>query len=261
MPKVSVVSPERAKVANAVGRFGEGATSAYFEGEKYPLHLYLHQLGEGQRLRIGLLETDCLGYVWRGTAHAEGNVMPQGSSLVVEHGQSLDVEAGAGGATVLTFSSAHPIPDQGDGGHVHLLPADRVPRSGDLGGGSGVAGGMHFDSACPSCTVWLHENHFPPSGPLTEEQMQRGVHSHSEDEIIFVTAGAVRLGPKLFGPGTAVQIAADTLYSLSAGPEGLSFINFRPGMPGDIRFANGMTISETGYWRERLPRPEYLAVA
>jgi len=48
------------------------------------------------------------------------------------------------------------------------------------------------------------------------------------------------------------------MYSFQTGPDGLSFVNFRAGMPGDIRFANGMTISETGYWREKLPRPDYV---
>ena len=94
--------------------------------------------------------------------------------------------------------------------------------------------------------------------PLSAEEQARGVHSHSEDEIIFVTDGQIRLGTKLYGPGTALAIAADTLYSFTAGPEGLSFINFRSGTPGDIQFANGSSISETGYWRERLPRPEYV---
>jgi hypothetical protein len=123
-----------------------------------------------------------------------------------------------------------------------------------------VGGGIHADSGCKTCEVWLHENHFPGDRPqLTPEEEKRGVHSHSEDEIIFVTDGQIRLGTRLYGPGTAVAIAADTLYSFAVGPEGLSFINFRAAMPSDIKFANGMSMSETGYWQERLPRPEYVA--
>src|SRR5579864_6491175 len=122
-----------------------------------------------------------------------------------------------------------------------------------------VGGGMHADSGCTTCEVWLHENHFPAGRPqLTAEEEKRGVHSHSEHEVIFITDGQIRLGNKLYGPGTAVAIAADTLYSFTPGPEGLSFINFRAGTPGDIQFANGMAISETGYWRDRQMKPEYV---
>jgi len=117
---------------------------------------------------------------------------------------------------------------------------------------------MHFDSACPTCANWLHENRFPPSGPPTSEEEARGVHSHSEDEIIFVTSGSMRLGRKLAGPGTAIAIRAGTLYSFAPGPEGLAFINYRAAKPGDIRFASGTVMSETKYWRDRLPRPEYI---
>jgi hypothetical protein len=130
-----------------------------------------------------------------------------------------------------------------------------------MGGGSNVGGGMHADSACPTCELWLHENHFPPMAPLSPEAQAKGVHCHSEDEIIFVTSGQIRLGNRLFDAGTAVAIAADTLYSLSAGPDGMSFINFRAATPGDIRFSSGMAMSETQYWQDRLPRPGYLAPA
>ena len=86
----------------------------------------------------------------------------------------------------------------------------------------------------------------------------RGVHSHTEDEIIFVTDGEIRLGTRIYGPGTALAIAANTFYGFTAGPAGLRFVNFRARAPGDIRFANGGSMSETAYWRERLSRPEYV---
>jgi hypothetical protein len=165
---------------------------------------------------------------------------------------------GAGqGAQLLAFASARPLKAQGAGGHVHLLPADRVPRTSDLGG-HGVAGAMHADSDCPTCSVWLHENRFPPHEPLTEEQQQAGIHSHSEDEIIFVIEGEMRLGNKQAGTGTALAIAAQTLYSFSPGSNGLGFVNFRAAKPSEIKFANGASMSETKYWRDTLPRPEYL---
>jgi hypothetical protein len=261
MAKVVVVSPDKAQSgALPQGFSGDGQVRTYLEGDRFPLQLHLHRLETGQSLQIGPLPVECVTYVWRGNAEAGGTPLPRGSSIIVEQGQSVTVTGGEEGVQLLAFASAEVPQGQAAGGHVHLLPADRVPRTEDLGG-HGVSGGMHADSDCPTCSVWLHENHFGPREPLTAEQQDAGIHSHSEDEIIFVIDGEMRLGNKPAGPGTAVAIAAETLYSFSPGPEGLSFINFRAAMPNEIKFANGSTMSETKYWRDTLPRPEYLEPA
>ena len=259
MAKVSVVTQDKVRPAPLPeGYAGNAGTAAYLDGGNDPLHLYLHTVEPGETLRIGPRSIDTLAYVWKGAVEAGGLRLAAGSSLLIEHGESLTITGGETPSQVLSFTAANPPADARAGGHVHLLPADRVPRIGELGD-SGVGGGMHYDSACPTCEIWLHENHFGPTEPMTPEQEKLGVHCHSEDEIIFVTDGQIRLGQKLCGPGTALAIAADTMYSFTPGPEGLSFINFRAGTPGDIQFANGMTISETGYWQEKLgKRPEYL---
>lgn len=262
MPKVSVVTLEKAHKVGAVpGCTGFPDALAYFTDEKSPLHLHLHRVAAGEALRIGPMATDCVAYVWRGALAAGGWRLEQGSSIVVEHGQAIEVEGGEAPAELLTFHAASPAGQARAGGHVHLLPRERVARNDDLGGGPlPVGGGMHADSSCPTCEVWLHENHFPGgSPPATREEERRGVHSHSEDEIIFVTDGEIRLGTRLYGPGTAIAIAADTLYSFTTGPNGLSFVNFRAATPGDIRFANGMAISETGYWRDKGLKPNYVS--
>ncbi|MDG2004271.1 MAG: hypothetical protein P8J20_13155 [Novosphingobium sp.] len=258
MAKVHVVTPEKAdKGALPQGFSGDGEVQTYLEGDKFPLQLHLHRLASGQSLQIGPLPVECVSYVWRGDAEAGGRPLATGSSIIVEQGQTITVKGGADGAQVLAFSSAEPLEAQTTGANVHLLPADQVPRTADLGG-HGVKGAMHADSDCPTCNVWLHENRFPPSEPLDEEQQKRGIHSHSEDEIIFVIDGEMRLGNRPAGPGTAIAIAAETLYSFSPGPDGLAFINFRAAQPSEIKFANGTSMSETKYWREALPRPEYL---
>jgi hypothetical protein len=262
MPKISVMTLEKAR-SGAVpqGFSGPAAARSYYDDANFPLHLHLYDIAAGEVLRIAQGGTDRLAYVWHGAVEAGGCRLAQGSSLIVEHGRTLEIAGGSAPSQVLVFAAAHPPAAPRPGGHVHLLPVDRVARNDALAGASGVSGGMHFDSACPTCEIWLHENHFPGGPPLPPEEQAKGIHSHSEDEIIFVTAGQIRLGAKLYGPGTALAIAADTLYSFTPGPEGLSFINFRAGTPGDIQFANGMSISETGYWRERVTRPDYLEVA
>ena len=245
-----------AKVAVRLREQARG--SAYFDSAGDPIHLHLHSLQPGERLVISPIASDCAAYVWRGAVVAGGVGLSAGSSAVVGRGTSLEL-AGAGGeeALVLCFAGSA---DKGGLGTVRLLPAERVPRMAAEPGASGVSGGLHADSDWPGSAAWLHENHFPGGMELTPEQAARGIHSHSEDEIIFVTNGAMRLGHKLLGPGTAIAIAADTLYSFTAGPAGLSFVNFRAAMPGDIRFASGASINETGYWRERAGRPDYLLV-
>jgi len=260
MAKVSVVTQDKTSPAPLPQGFsGKADSAAYLEGENDPLHLYLLTVEPGETVRIGPRPIDSLAYVWKGSVEAGGRQLPAGSSLIVEHGETISVTGGDAQAQLLCFSANAPDAPRA-GGHVHLLPADRVARVADMGSGLGVRGGMHYDSGCPTCEIWLHENHFGPTEPLTPEQEQRGVHSHTEDEIIFVIDGQIKLGNRLCGPGTALAIAANTMYSFQPGPNGLSFINFRAGTPGDIHFANGMTMSEIGNWQGHLggKRPEYL---
>lgn len=261
MAKVAVRSLDRARAGPlAQGFAGTACGHAYFDGAGDVIHLHLHRLAAGEALTIGPKPNDCAAFVWQGAVTAGGVELAAGSSAMVGQGTSLEL-AGAGGAEalVLCFAGAA-VPDEPrEPGTVRLLPAAMVPRMAAEPGASGVSGGLHADSDWPGSTVWLHENHFPPGMELTPQQAARGIHSHSEDEIIFVTAGAMRLGARLVGPGTAIAIAADTLYGFTAGPEGLSFVNFRSAMPGDIRFAHGASISETGYWRTRVGRPSYLS--
>jgi hypothetical protein len=261
MAKISVMTLDKAPPADAApGCVGPAPTRACFAGPAHPLHLHVHAIAPGETLHIAESAVDRLAYVWCGSVDAAGRWLDAGSSLIVEHGRAFDITGGGAPSQVLTFAAAHPPSEPRPGGHVHLLPAGQVARMAAQAAASGVSGGMHFDSACPTCELWLHENHFPGMDAPTAEDQARGVHSHSEDEIIFVTDGAIRLGGRLYGPGTALAIAADTLYGFTAGPEGLSFVNFRAGTPGDIRFASGGTMSETGYWREHAGRPEYIEV-
>ncbi|WP_143084763.1 hypothetical protein [Novosphingobium sp. CF614] len=261
MPKVSVVPLEKiVPVETPPGFSGKASTAAYLAGGRDPLHLHLHSVEPGASLRIGPLAVDCLAYVWTGEVEADGHRLAAGSSLVVEHGAALAITGGLAPAKLLTFAAADVPQSARPGGHVHLLPVERVERvSGMM---QGVNGGMHFDSACPTCEIWLHENEFTPAF-LTPETERRSPHSHTEDEIIFVTAGQMKLGNRLYGPGTALAVSAETMYSFNPGPEGLSFINFRAATPGDIRRADGNSSSETGGWRRQLggKRPDYIEPA
>ena len=262
MAKVSIATLEKsAPCGPPEGFASSAATRAIFDRETDPIHVHLHRLAQGDTIRIGPRTCDCIAYVWHGSIEAGGRTLGAGSSLIVEHGGTLEIQAGEGEASVLTFSARRPPAEPRAGGHVHLLPTELVPRLADLGGGNGTSGGMHADASCPSCALWLHENAFPAVAENAwADAAKRGVHSHSEDEVIFVTAGQIRLGARLCGPGTALAVAADTMYSFTAGPDGLRFINFRAGLPSEIRFADGSVMDEVGYWKTRLPSPSYLSV-
>ena len=54
------------------------------------------------------------------------------------------------------------------------------------------------------------------------------LHSHAEDEIIYVADGARRINTRTLGPGACLTIPGGVIYGFRAGPEGLRILNFRP---------------------------------
>jgi len=261
MGKISIATLSDARSVDPPPGFaGDAETAALFDQGKDPLHAHLHRLARGAGLRIGPLDVDCMGYVWEGAIDAGGRPLPATSSFVVERGAVLELRGGEAGASVVTFKAAQSPTQPRAGGHVHLLPAERVPRA-ELAGTRGAAGGMHADASCPTCHVWLHENSLAPlEAEPADAASEKGVHSHSEDEVIFVTDGHMRLGQRLYGRGSAIAIPAETLYGFGVGPEGLKFVNFRAARPSEIRFKAGGTMDEVAYWRDRVGTPEYLTL-
>lgn len=71
----------------------------------------------------------------------------------------------------------------------------------------------------------LSEVRFPPHAAVE-------VHSHDEDEIIYIVKGELRLGQRPLGPGSSLFVSGGTFYSFSAGPAGVQFLNFRPRKDG-----------------------------
>ncbi|HEY4332517.1 MAG TPA: hypothetical protein VGM78_08110 [Ilumatobacteraceae bacterium] len=67
----------------------------------------------------------------------------------------------------------------------------------------------------------LFEAHFDPDTVVES-------HAHTQDEVLFVTAGELIAGAQHCGPGTAIYIEANTLYGFRTGPDGCSFLNFHP---------------------------------
>lgn len=82
-----------------------------------------------------------------------------------------------------------------------------------------------------STAVRVH--HSAPGGlQLFELRLEPGTrgesHAHVENEIIVVVEGELRFGARTLGAGSSVMVPGGTLYGFVAGPEGCTFLNFRP---------------------------------
>jgi hypothetical protein len=252
MPRVAVRTIDAAEPA------GPGRLD-YFRGEGHLIHLSLHRLVQGDSVSVAAGPAARLAYVWEGAAEAGGHPLLAGSVVIAEPGRGIELTARETETRVLVFGAGQGLAEAGEGGNVRILPAGRAPRIESMGA-SGVGGTLFADGTGASAGVWLHENRFPPGRPAPADP-RAGIHSHDEDEIIFITAGAMRLGEREVGPGTAIAIAAGTLYGFHPADEGLSFVNFRAGRPGLIHFADGRTADEVAVWSQ-VDRPlEYLAPA
>lgn len=256
MSKTRVASYETSTALSLPPGFsGHAQARSYFPQDDAPLRLHLLEIEQDATLAFEPSAVDRLAHVWQGEVEAGTRRLEAGSTLIVEHGASLDVCALTPQARIAVFSASAPLPNQRSGGHVHLLPRDRVPRVG--ANDSGTAGGLHANGKCPGCELWLNENTLPPSPPPPPEEANKGVHMHPEDEIIFVTGGDIRLGNRVYEAGAALAVARDTFYGFHPGPSGLSFVTFRPSATNQIRFAAGGDYVHSGFW-DAIDQIDYL---
>lgn len=257
MPRFTLKTIDDARPHSGdTGGFRASHIFTYFEGENDPLHLHMHELTSGEVLDLAPSDLERLAYIWRGSASLAGHQLRSGSSVIVESARGVRLEAGNQNSSILIFSkSTAPSPPRA-GGNVHVLPAERVPVVASLGSGSRVGGALHADAGCPTCSVWLHENHFPKGLVGTPEGQARGIHSHEQDEIIFVIEGQLQLSDRIYGPGTAMAIHANTRYGFTPTNEGLKYINFRPGDPGEVSFATGEKMREATLWEPLQPKAQ-----
>lgn len=254
MAKVLIATVDEAVQVRSPDGIGDVWYRSMLSGPGQPIHLRVHELGADASLEVKGEPSDVALFVWKGSAAAGGAVLTEKSSAVVERGASLVVAGGADGATVLAFNLNAGTGARG-GGHVHLLPRERVPHADPLGGNEGIGGALHANAQCPTCSVWLHENSYAMADKET------AVHSHSEDEVIFVHTGSIRLGNRIYGPGTALAIAADTKYGFFSGPDGLGFVNFRGTSPTYTSGDGQTVLDEAELWQGLLGSPQYLEPA
>jgi hypothetical protein len=209
--------------AAGVAVTGEVESSLVMGGPDRPIWLWAHRLQPGASLAWEHPGQDNLIYVWEGAVEARRLRLAPDEAFVVEHGARGEIRASEP-ALVLHFHRAEHLSEPQDraGGHTHLLAGCAVRRGVDPRTSVGIS--LFADAACPTCEVWLHGNQLPPD-------LRVEPHYHSEDEIIVVTEGSMRLGRLEYGRGSVLAIDAETRYAFSGGGQGLAFINYRTAPP------------------------------
>jgi quercetin dioxygenase-like cupin family protein len=87
--------------------------------------------------------------------------------------------------------------------------------------GEGNDARFYAESTCPTCRITLF---FARRGAPYESPR----HSHSQDELIFVTEGQISVGRYQVGAGDTLAVAANTPYRYRIGTAGFAFLNYHP---------------------------------
>ena len=180
------------------------------------------QLDDGASIRWNSSHGDEALYVVSGALEVDGLTCPADGAVIVEAAVTTTVTA-SGPTEVVHVGPADPTPPT-DGVHGPAATEGRGVRVIGTGGVWSRAEDIRrtrffADATSPTCRLWL----------LYTERLAAAEtpgHSHSEDELIHVLKGTIRLGRREAGPGDSVWIAGDRRYQLrSDGP--FAFLNYR----------------------------------
>jgi hypothetical protein len=191
--------------------------------DDYELQLIVADLEPGASLQWPPLHGDEGVYVESGELQINGSTCPEGGALILESGSSETVTATRDTRIVHCRPKSTEPPTDGlygapdvDHHSVHVVGDNGWFQSGQQ---EGVLATWFADSTCRRCRIaFFRVDH--PSG------FAGNFHSHSQDEIIYVLTGSVQLGPREYGPGTALNIPGDVPYRVSY-PNGAEFLNYR----------------------------------
>lgn len=200
-----------------------GCTARLVSPDGATLWLVAADLAAGTEMRWGTEHGDEAVYVRSGSLVVDGRVCPADGAIVVEAGVSATVTA------------------ESDTRIVHVGPAESAPPANGLRGPAESEGrGVRIvgpdgiwatvddtqrtrffsDASAPTNRLWL----------LDTDRLQyfeSSAHSHSQDELIHVLRGEIRVGRRIVGEGDTLWVAADRRYKLYSGDDGVHFINYR----------------------------------
>jgi hypothetical protein len=193
--------------------------------EDYPLWLVVSEVAAGGELTWDGDHGDEAVYVDRGAIHIDGGeACERGGAVLVEAGQPCRLVVDQP-SRVLHFGPVDPTPPR----EGHLGPAAERGRRVHVVGPAGVwqaVDGVRLscllaDSACETCRLTLL--YTSRLGPY-----RAASHTHSEDELIHLLWGELRVGRHRILPGTTLAIRRDARYGFRSTDEGYAFLNYRP---------------------------------
>ncbi len=200
-----------------------GLTARPVSPDGASLWLIAADLDAGTELRWGTEHGDEAVYVRSGSLAVDRRVCPADGAMVVEAGVAASAIA------------------ESDTSILHMGPADSAPPNGGLRGpaeseGRSVRvvgpGGVwatvddsqrtrfFSDASAPTNRLWLLASDRP-------QYFESSAHSHSQDELIHVLRGEIRVGRRVVGAGDTLWVAADRRYKLYSGDDGVHFVNYR----------------------------------
>lgn len=214
--------------------------------EGYSLWLCDSELADGGTLTWDEAHGDDGMYVLGGELEVDGRRCPQDGAVVVESDVATVARA-VGPTRIAHFGCALAEPPTGGrfgppaprGHGVHVLGPRGRFLSGKL---EGVHAVWYADSTCETCRAQLLKVTSYPSDRNT-------AHHHSQDEIIYLVAGTMRLGAYELGAGTALSIPANARYAPKAGPNGHVFLNFRRDVSEQVYARSEPALLETALAR------------
>lgn len=221
----------------------EGAVSARrVSPDGYATWLVSAALADGAVLRWPERHGDEAVYVVSGALDIDGRTCPADGCAVVESGVATSARA-VGDTRVVHVGPYDPEPPA-DGLYgppetsahaVHVVGPGGWFAS---GGREHVVARWFADSTCPTCRLSFF--HVARADGLVRDLP----HTHTQDEIIYILGGSVILGRHEYGPGHALAIPANVRYSVTTGPRGMAFLNYR------------RDVSTQGYGRAKAPELE-----
>ena len=187
------------------------------------LWLVTAELAAGTELRWGTEHGDEAVYVRSGSLAVDGRICPADGAVIVEAGVALTVTAESD-TSIVHVGPADPIPPADglrgpantDGRGVRVIGPDGIWATVD----EGQRTRFFSDASAPTNRLWLLATDRP-------QYFESSAHSHSQDELIHVLRGEIRVGRRVVGVGDTLWVAADRRYKLYSGDNGVHFINYR----------------------------------
>ncbi len=197
--------------------------SALFQPDGYSLWELEAELGASSELRWDEDHGDEVVFVLAGELELDGAVCVPQTTVIVEAGVPATARA-VSDARILHFGPAtRDAPMDGllgpaldVGRQVHIVGPEDAPQ---VGSGDGPGAMYYADSSCPTCRVAFFEVHCGTAHVVSS-------HTHSQDEIIRVMSGELRVGRVRVSAGMSVAIPGEHRYGFRT-PGPYSFLNYR----------------------------------